>query len=331
MNPLPASLGSPIVFARALQVAREAGLDRGALRELQGHEAWTERPWIWDRIMRAIRVDGFPIRVAKEFSVAQVGEFGVAAQTASDLRAAFERLLIHQHVLTGMAVSRMRDDAARGITVLEQLPVEGGGLGARCRREMMMASGLQLARDVTGVWVRPRRVCFAHPRPRDSREHEAFFDCEVRFEAGCDALWFDHEDLALPLPGADPDLSLFLVEHLRAASGDMPPPASLEGRVRQAIYRRLGSGSLAMAAVARELGMSPRTLRRHLLERGSHFHEIVDAARREFAEELLGNRDHKLSEIAFLLGFSDASSFHRAYVRWTGSTPATRRRAPRGA
>ena len=100
--------------------------------------------------------------------------------------------------------------------------------------------------------------------------------------------------------------------------------------MRQAICGRLGNQSLAMAALARELGTSTRTLRRRLLEHRTSYHEILDRVRRELADELLGDPHHPLSDVAFLLGFSDASAFHRAYVRWTGSTPASRRRAPHG-
>jgi AraC-like DNA-binding protein len=96
--------------------------------------------------------------------------------------------------------------------------------------------------------------------------------------------------------------------------------------VRQSICRRLGDESLAMPALAQELGMSPRTLRRRLLEQRTSYNEILDSVRHELADRLLGDPDHKISEIAFLLGFSDASAFHRAYVRWTGNTPASRRR-----
>ena len=72
--------------------------------------------------------------------------------------------------------------------------------------------------------------------------------------------------------------------------------------------------------------MSTRTLRRRLLEQRTSYHEILDRVRRELADEMLGDPDHTLSEVAYLLGFSDASAFNRAYVRWTGTTPASRRR-----
>ena len=283
---------------------------------------------MWGRIMRAVRVDGFPIRVAQGYSVGEIGPLGLAAQFAPDLRSAFQRLIHHQHLLTGTAVGRMHDDVAGGTTFLEHLPVEGNDLGARCRREMMVASGLKFARDISGAWIRPRRVCFCHAAPSDRHEHESFFDCEVRFGAAYDGLEFHRDTLAIPLPGADEELSQFLLEHLRAIAGDPPATAgTLEGRVRQAICKRLGNQTLAMAALAQELGMSTRTLRRRLLEQRTSYHDILDRVRRELADELLCDPDHKLSEIAFLLGFSDASAFHRAYVRWTGKTPASRRRA----
>lgn len=322
-----ASLGAPVVLASVLQTAREAGMDVSSLRELGGDAAWRQRLEIWGRIMRTLRIDGFPIRVARRYSAGELGPLGMVAQVAPDLRGAFQRLLRHQHVLAGTAFARMHHDPADGTVLFEHLPVEGGDLGARCRREMMIASGLKLARDVSRVWIRPRRVSFRHPAPGDLREHDAFFDCELRFAAAHDGLEFDRETLSIPLPGADSDLSRFLVEHLRSLAGDPPAAAvTLEGRVRQAICIRLGSRSLAMNALSQELGMSPRTLRRRLLERGTSYHEIRDRVRRELADDLLTNPEHTLSEVAFLLGFSDASAFHRAYVRWTGRTPASRRR-----
>jgi AraC-like DNA-binding protein len=321
----PPSLGSPIVFARVLQTAQEAGMDGASLRELQRRQAWTERSWIWGRIMQTVRVDGFPIRVAQRYSLGDIGPLGMATRSAPNLGSAFQRLTQHQHVLTGAAIAGMRDDVASGTVILEHHPVEGSDLGGRCRREMMVAAGLQLAREASGAWIRPRRVCLAHAGPRDSSEHEAFFGCEVRFDASYDGLEFDREILEVPLPAADPTLSHFLIEHLRAISDPTRASASLEGRVRQAIHGRLGDQTLAMAAVAEDLGMSTRTLRRRLLGHGTSYREILDRVRYELSAELLGDPGHKLSDIAVLLGFSDASAFHRAYVRWTGRTPASRR------
>ena len=67
--------------------------------------------------------------------------------------------------------------------------------------------------------------------------------------------------------------------------------------------------------------MSRHTLYRKLKTEGVSFHELVDKVRKEKALELLKKKQHSLSEIAFLLGFSELSSFSRAFKKWTGSSP----------
>jgi len=135
------------------------------------------------------------------------------------------------------------------------------------------------------VCVRPRRVYFRHAKPRDLREHEEFFAIEVRFDVEYDGFEFDRDTLAIPLPSADAELSQFLIEHLRSTAGDPASAATLEERVRQAICRRLGNEPLAMNALAEELGMCSRTLRRRLSERRTSYHDILDRVRRELADD----------------------------------------------
>ncbi|MFT4806209.1 MAG: AraC-like DNA-binding protein, partial [Psychroserpens sp.] len=70
------------------------------------------------------------------------------------------------------------------------------------------------------------------------------------------------------------------------------------------------------------LHMSRHTLYRKLKTEGVSFHQLVDTVRKNKAFELLKKNQHGLSEIAFLLGFSELSSFSRAFKKWTGSSPA---------
>jgi AraC-like DNA-binding protein len=80
-----------------------------------------------------------------------------------------------------------------------------------------------------------------------------------------------------------------------------------------------------LTRVAKKMAMSPRTLQRQLKERGMDFKKLVADTRRRFALSYLGNRSHTLTEIAFLLGYSEVSAFNRAFKHWTGSTPLTYR------
>ena len=75
--------------------------------------------------------------------------------------------------------------------------------------------------------------------------------------------------------------------------------------------------------------MSPRTLHRRLEDEGTSFRQVLGEVRRELAARHLSERQLAISEIAFLLGFSEPSAFHRAFKRWTGHAPLTYREMAR--
>lgn len=93
-------------------------------------------------------------------------------------------------------------------------------------------------------------------------------------------------------------------------------------RLRHLIAEALQNGVPELPALARSLGMSERSLRRRLDELGTSFRDVLDAVRKELALNHVKDRRLSLSEVAFLLGFSEPSTFHRAFKRWTGDTPA---------
>ena len=103
----------------------------------------------------------------------------------------------------------------------------------------------------------------------------------------------------------------------------MPSPTPLS--LRQVLYRRAQRGQPA-AAIAADLGLPPRTLQRRLASDGTSFGSLLEEVRRELALRLLSEPRTSVAEVAFALGFADQTAFHRAFVRWTGSTPGEHRR-----
>jgi AraC-like DNA-binding protein len=152
------------------------------------------------------------------------------------------------------------------------------------------------------------------------------FGCPVQFGAEADRLCFSREEWSAPQDTADAALARLLEEHARILSRRIPfPDSRFEAEVQKAIAAVLPEGCSA-GAVARALHVSVRTLQRKLVGAGTTFREMTDTTRGQLAEEYLADRTISTAEVALLLGFSDQSSFNRAFRRWTGQPPGRWRR-----
>ena len=92
-------------------------------------------------------------------------------------------------------------------------------------------------------------------------------------------------------------------------------------KVENAIVPLLPHGQAKIGEIAQRLGISVRTLTRLLASEGCTFSEVLDSLRQDLAKSYLREQDLPISEIAWLLGFQETSSFFHACKRWTGKTP----------
>jgi AraC-like DNA-binding protein len=146
----------------------------------------------------------------------------------------------------------------------------------------------------------------------------------VRFGQPMNRLVFDTSALELPIVMADAAALRLASEQCERALEDLGPEAILLARVRRALLAHEGFRSLAQ--VAAELRLSPRTLMKMLVQRGTSFASLVDDERRKTALRLLVTSQLALDGVAARLGYSTVSNFVRAFHRWTGQTPAAYRR-----
>jgi len=103
-------------------------------------------------------------------------------------------------------------------------------------------------------------------------------------------------------------------------------PAWLIQDVKRLLAASFQKGTPGLKGIAKELGMSPRTLQRRLGEHGASYHSLLDEVRRDLSRNYLLESEMALGEVAYLLGFSEVSAFHRAFRRWTGLTTKDYRR-----
>jgi AraC-like DNA-binding protein len=196
------------------------------------------------------------------------------------------------------------------------------------RAEFSLAVALRLARDATGVDVRPQQVSFAHEAPPDTSEHQRYFRAPVHFSSGSLAMVLSGADVARPLRGADPALSAIVRRRLDKvlAERDQPDGGSLGARVMRMLVEELGQATLTPDTVAERLDVSTRTLSRRLADEQTSFRQLLDATRCQFATALLQDHSLSVADIAFFLQYSEPAAFHRSFKRWTGQTPRAFRR-----
>jgi AraC-like DNA-binding protein len=195
--------------------------------------------------------------------------------------------------------------------------------------EYVFAAVFLRTRLAGGVAFPLRAVEFSHPAPPSSTEHERVFGCPVRFSAEACRMIIARDVWETELPRGDHGLFDLLNQHATLLIERLPAEAGLTTDVRAAIAKELRGGDTSLDHVAKKLCMSGRTLQRRLEALGVAYSELVDEMRRAVSTSYLADRELALCEVAYLLGFSEQSSFTRAFKRWTGQTPSEYRGAPK--
>ncbi|MGD8859238.1 MAG: AraC family transcriptional regulator [Myxococcales bacterium] len=195
-----------------------------------------------------------------------------------------------------------------------------------------VATGYRMDFDESGRDTPELEVWFTHPEPADVSEYAETFPraSRIRFDQPHAGFAFPEAMLDRELPSADPKLHEVLRRHADQLLAELPQAQSCTERVRALLMDELRGGNPTAVHISSALHMSSRTLTRKLEQEGTSFKEVLDDLRRRLALRYVGGTDLGIAEIAFLLGFSQAAAFHRAFRRWADQTPLEYRRARRG-
>ncbi len=164
--------------------------------------------------------------------------------------------------------------------------------------------------------------------PTNRSEYERVFPVPVQFGAGVDEVRFDESLLRHPMPDSNEALCAFFDRYTRDKLSQIPGEVSIVARVREQIRKQLPDGNVKLDVIASLLHMSGRTLQRRLREEGTSLQGELDEVRRQQALYFL-SAGVAIAELSWLLGYSEPSVFHRAFRRWTDTSPEAWRHAHR--
>lgn len=300
------------------------GIERTALSDPDTRFDYRRLEWLWQSAIDTTGDPSLPLRAAQRV---QAGDFGVLTYIAAasrDSRSAFETLRELLPLMTTLADIGLDDSNDRPIVRYHWKP---GFEISVPTREYAVGTIVQASRAVGSHSWGPEEACFAYPPPDHAGDYERILEIPVHFDASHDAVVFSASMLDDPNPASDPALVQALERHARELLAKLPFGDDLPSRVRHEIASLLPSGASA-EAVAETLRMSARSLRRRLEAENTSYKQILDEVRCELARRYLDQEQRGVEQVAFALGFSDGSAFHKAFRRWTSESPTDFARNP---
>lgn len=268
--------------------------------------------------------DAFGLHVGENVDPKAFDVLGYSVINSPTLGEALDRVVRYNFIWTNGSCFAVETD--RAMTRIVYTYLDDSITERRHDAEMTFAAIAVLGRLVTNSDLSPSGVTFQHGRPRETAEHARIFRCPVEFNTSANEFFLNSSALSLPIVKADPGLCVVLDRHAEELVAKYPREDTLIDRVRTMIKAQLSGGDAALDRLANQLGMSGRTLQRKLREHGTSHQELLDQMRRDLAMRYLREPEMAICEVAYLLGFSESSAFHRAFKRWTGATPNEFRR-----
>lgn len=192
--------------------------------------------------------------------------------------------------------------------------------------ETMLFLSLRFMSWLVGKAIESEAVYLDYEPLRQDDEHRFMFNCPTHYNSELNQVVFPVRYLDLPLVHNELSLSKFLRDSLARLFDDNVHNVGLAAQIRTIISNEYGNHFPGFSEICDKLGMTPQTLRRRLKDGNTSYQEIKDSIRKDASVYYLSKPGLSIDEIALLMGFSEASSFHRAFKKWTGMTPSSYRR-----
>ena len=303
---------------------RRAGLDPARLKDADARYPVEGMCRLWRLATQVTGDPYFGLRAAGFWHPTTMNALGYSWMASDSLRDALTRMTRYGRLVTTVAEMRLEefDDhfafRIHPLIARSKVPNEAVDAG--------LATFVSMCRTSYGDDFHPLRVATQRPEFDDPAPYIEYFQAPVEFSAPDNILYFSKESLEAHLPTANPRLARvndrIVTQYL--AQFDKGSTAM---RVRAKLIGLLSAGNVTQQDVADSLHMSLRTLQRKLSEENTSYKELLDETRRELANQYLRQACLSVSEVTYLLGFSEPSNFARAFKRWTGRTPSEFRTA----
>jgi AraC-like DNA-binding protein len=269
-----------------------------------------------------IRDPAFALRAGECWHPSNLGTLGYAWMSSGTLRKALKRLARFSRILGQKAITRCVEgpDGVRLIYDPRREDTTVGNLLA----DFSLSLYVSMCRANFGPSLKLERVTLRRSAPANAQPYMDLFACPIDFGAADNSFLLAPDIADRPLLTANQELAKTFDSILTAQLAELTE-SNLESRCKAYLLDQLTTGEPSEQDLANALAMSRRTLQRRLADLGLTYKNVLDATRYNLALRYLADPQKTVTDITFLLGFSEQSAFSRAFKRWSGKAPMTYR------
>lgn len=280
---------------------------------------------LWEEMAKRINDPCFGLTAAQCWHPSHFGLLGYAMLASTSLRTTLERLIRFHEVISHASYGEIQEDREKGslvfmLTYIDEEPYP------QAREDAALAWIMSSLRLNFQQPLSPISVSFTHGRPECEAKYYEFFQSPVTFDAPLAGLELSLDVVDKILPTENKELAEFSDEAMTRYIVSLNKKDIIT-RVKKLIAEQLPSGIVTIEFIASELFMNARKLQRLLQEDGTTFTTLLNETRKDISRQYVQDKHMDLTEIAFLLGYSEQSTFSRAFKSWTGKSPIEYRKA----
>jgi AraC-like DNA-binding protein len=328
--------GSIIAVRALIDTVEQAGISREALLHAAGFDP--KRPYQSDSRVEPEELDALieaalmltadeslGLRMGRLAGVTTLNLAAHLVVHASTLREGLGSLTRFHRLLTDRLFWQLHEHGQTATLVFQVAP--GSAACRRFRAEVVTSAFCRILRHFERG-ARPQTVAFEFGAPACGDEYARAFGGTERFDETFTGIVFERSLLDAVQLHQDPEFHAALCAQAEKRVVRLTHTIRYTERVREYALSCAPRDRRNMEAVAHGLGLSARSLRRRLGEEGASYADVIAGVLATLAKRLISEEAHSIEATAYAMGYSDPTAFHRAFKRWTGSTPAAYRSRP---
>lgn len=301
------------------ELLEELGIAAATLADAEAFLPQDSVTQLWNRAGDISGDDGFGIRAGLKVHAHTYPTVGYSLMSCESLLSSCERLLRYQKILAQGFIFELQEcEEGYRLDFAIQPDTLPGSIYAI---DSAISSFLNFVDWLTHSRAAPLHANLCRPSPENIKAFATSFRCPIRFNATSNSLYFSKDTMAQTLPTAHKALSKVHDENANRILQQLET-GSFSNQLKQQLTEQLPSGEPRQEQLAKAMNISVSTLKRRLQSEQTTFKTLLDNSRRQLAEDYLKDPELSITDITYLLGFSESSAFNRAFKRWHDVTPS---------